>query len=252
MCSVVDLFFVHSKQSHVARGVENLPDMAPSEATPRTRLHMRLLGVAFPITSYMLQISQGIALYPLKRPLSHSFRVPHKKGRQKEFDDFLSFLVAFRSLFLTLLSLFSSFFARLLLQHTVGHLGGIASQCRYYTNKMGCCIKTVTIEWVTKLAPAVKLTWEFAKGGAKRIVRFWGGGGKRTIKHPVQNQFWRPQKVGFVWSVPVSSKENDIARTKGGGNRIISGGVQNRFWGGDLWYVYPSPEFSPPPLLFSG
>ena len=49
-------------------------------------------------------------------------------------------------------------------------------------------------------------------GGAKRIVRFWGGGGgKRTIKHPLQNQFWRPQWDLFVWSVPVSSKENDIA-----------------------------------------
>ena len=47
-------------------------------------------------------------------------------------------------------------------------------------------------------------------GGAKRIVAILGGG-KRTIKHPLQNQFWRPQKVGFVWSVPVSSKENDIA-----------------------------------------
>ena len=33
---------------------------------------------------------------------------------------------------------------------------------------------------------------------------------------------------------------------KGGGNRIISGGVQNRFWGGDLWYGFLSPEFSPP------
>ena len=48
------------------------------------------------------------------------------------------------------------------------------------------------------------------RGGQKRIVRFWGGG-KRTIKQPLQNQFWRPQKVGFVWSVPVSSKENNIA-----------------------------------------
>ena len=56
--------------------------------------------------------------------------------------------------------------------------------------------------------------------------------------------------MGFVWSVSVSSKENDIASTKGGGNRIISGGVQNRFWGGDLWYVFPSPEFSPPPFVF--
>ena len=49
-------------------------------------------------------------------------------------------------------------------------------------------------------------------GGAKRIVRFWGGGGKRTIKPPPPKPvFWRPQKVGFDWSVPISSKENDIA-----------------------------------------
>ena len=54
--------------------------------------------------------------------------------------------------------------------------------------------------------------WEFAKGGGrKRSVRFGGGGGKRTIKCPLQTQLWRPQKVGFVWSVPVSCKENDIA-----------------------------------------
>ena len=53
-------------------------------------------------------------------------------------------------------------------------------------------------------------SWEFAKGGGQNVsCDFWGG--KRTIKHPLQNQFWRPQKVGFVWSVPVSSKENDIA-----------------------------------------
>ena len=49
-------------------------------------------------------------------------------------------------------------------------------------------------------------------GGGKTYRAIWGGGGgKRTIKHPLQNQFWRPQKVGFVWSVSVSSKENDIA-----------------------------------------
>ena len=38
-------------------------------------------------------------------------------------------------------------------------------------------------------------------GGAKRIVRLLGG--KRTIGCPLGNRFWRPQKVGFVWSVPV-------------------------------------------------
>ena len=58
-------------------------------------------------------------------------------------------------------------------------------------------------------------SWDTAKGGgAKRIVRFlgWGGGEtKRTIECALQNQFWRAPKVGFVWSVPVPSKENDIA-----------------------------------------
>ena len=51
------------------------------------------------------------------------------------------------------------------------------------------------------------------KGGGGNVSCDFGGGGggKRTIKHPLQNQFWRPQKVGFVWSLPVSSKENDIA-----------------------------------------
>ena len=52
------------------------------------------------------------------------------------------------------------------------------------------------------------------------------GGGNRTL----QNQFWGPQKVGFAWSVPVSSKENNRAKTSGGGKRIIGGVVQNRFW----------------------
>ena len=76
------------------------------------------------------------------------------------------------------------------------------------------------------------------------------GGGKRTIEHTLQNQFWRSQKVGFAWSVPDSSKENNRAKTNGGGKRIIGGGVQNRFWEGVLWYVFPSPEFSTP-LCFS-
>ena len=57
--------------------------------------------------------------------------------------------------------------------------------------------------------------------------------------------------MGFAWSVPVSSKENNRAKTNGGGKRIIGGGVQNCFWEGVLWYVFPSPEFSNPPLFFS-
>ena len=81
-------------------------------------------------------------------------------------------------------------------------------------------------------------------------MRFWGG--KRTIECPLQNHFWRPQKVGFVWSVPVSSKGVTWReQIGGGGERIISGGVQNCFRGGVLWYVFPSPEFSTPPLFLS-
>ena len=49
-------------------------------------------------------------------------------------------------------------------------------------------------------------------GGGKTyraILR--GGGRKHTVERSLQNQFWMPQKVGLVWSVPVSSKENDRA-----------------------------------------
>ena len=49
------------------------------------------------------------------------------------------------------------------------------------------------------------------KGVGKTHRAILGRVGKRTIKCPLQTQFWRPQKVGFVWSVPVSSKENNIA-----------------------------------------
>ena len=57
--------------------------------------------------------------------------------------------------------------------------------------------------------------------------------------------------MGFAWSVPVSSKENNRAKTNGGwGERYHRWGVQNRFWEGVVWYVFPSPEFSIP-LCFS-
>ena len=53
-------------------------------------------------------------------------------------------------------------------------------------------------------------SWGTANGGAKRIVRCWGGG-KRTIECALQNRFWRAQKAGLVWSVHVPSKQDDIA-----------------------------------------
>ena len=51
-------------------------------------------------------------------------------------------------------------------------------------------------------------------------VSFDFGGGKRTIECALQNQFWRPEKAGFAWSVPVSSKENNRAKTNGGGENV--------------------------------
>ena len=67
------------------------------------------------------------------------------------------------------------------------------------------------------------------------------GGGKRTIERALQNQFWRPQKVGFAWSVPVSSKENNRAKTNGGGKRIIGGGGQKPFLGRGFMVCFPLP-----------
>ena len=92
-----------------------------------------------------------------------------------------------------------------------------------------------------------EICWESASGGggAKRIVQFFGG--ERTIECPLQSQFWRHQKVGFVWSVPVFSKAG--REQTGGGNVSEVGGSKTVFWGGVLWYVFPSPECSPPPFF---
>ena len=51
---------------------------------------------------------------------------------------------------------------------------------------------------------------------ATKIVRFCGG--ETYYRAPPPKPFGRPQKVGFVRSVPVSSKENDMACTGGGAN----------------------------------
>ena len=82
-------------------------------------------------------------------------------------------------------------------------------------------------------------------GGGEAEKRQMGGqnvscdvgwrGGKRTLESALQNQFWRAQKVGLVWSVHVPSKEN---------------GVQKRFWEGLYGMFSPPLCFATPPLLF--
>ena len=75
-------------------------------------------------------------------------------------------------------------------------------------------------------------------GGQNLSCDFWGG--KRTIECPFQNQFWRPQKVGFDWSVPVSSKEM-TRHEQGGWKRIISGGGPKPFLGMGFMVCFPLP-----------
>ena len=89
------------------------------------------------------------------------------------------------------------------------------------------------------------------------------GGGPKVPRNFVPGNFfflilggfspcdWRPQKVKFACSAPVSSKENNRAKTNGGETYHRWGGSKTVLGKGVLWYVFPSPEFSIPPLFFS-
>ena len=52
--------------------------------------------------------------------------------------------------------------------------------------------------------------------------------------------------MGFAWSEPVSSEENNRAKTNGG---IIGGGLQIRF-GKGFYGMFPPPLSFPPPFVF--
>ena len=64
------------------------------------------------------------------------------------------------------------------------------------------------------------LCWAAAEGGGENVSRELGGGGKRTAECALQNHFWRPQKLGLVWSVPLSFKGNDRESPKKGGGNV--------------------------------
>ena len=101
----------------------------------------------------------------------------------------------------------------------------------------------------------VKLSSEIGqrqRGGGKTYRVIWGGGGgKRTAERALQNHLWRPQKLGLVWSVPLSFKGNDReSPKKGGGKTYRRGGGPKTFLGRgfsqNLRYVFHPPEFSTP------
>ena len=87
-------------------------------------------------------------------------------------------------------------------------------------------------------------------GGGGKTYR----GGKRTIDCPLQNQFWRPQKVGFVWSVPVSCNFplTGCEQAGGGGETYHrwGGGSKPVFWGRGFMVCLPFPSVFHPPLFF--
>ena len=61
--------------------------------------------------------------------------------------------------------------------------------------------------------------------------------------------FWRPQKLGLVWSVPLSTfKGNDRESPKRGGGTYRRWGALRLFWGGLLRVCSPPPPrvFDPP------
>ena len=54
--------------------------------------------------------------------------------------------------------------------------------------------------------PRVVVFGEFELGNRAIL-----GGEERTTERTLQNWFWKAQKMGLVWSVPLPSKENDRA-----------------------------------------
>ena len=95
------------------------------------------------------------------------------------------------------------------------------------------------------------------RGGAKRIVRFWGPRGKTYHRARPPKPVLEASESGILSGLcrfpQKKKKENNRAKTngRGGGGRIMGGGGSKTVSGkGVLWYVFPSPEFSTP-LCFS-
>ena len=91
--------------------------------------------------------------------------------------------------------------------------------------------------------------------GGGKTYRVNLGGRKRTAECALQNHFWRPQKLGLVWSVPLSfNKGNDRESPKRGGKTYRRWGFKNGknvFGEGFLRRIYgmfSTPLSFPPPL----
>ena len=83
-------------------------------------------------------------------------------------------------------------------------------------------------------------------GGGNVSCDFGGGGGTYHRVRPPKPVLEASESGICLVCAGFQQGENK----RGGGKRIIGRGSKNRFWEGVLWYVFPSPEFSPP-LFFS-
>ena len=91
------------------------------------------------------------------------------------------------------------------------------------------------------------------KGGGKTYRAIFGGGGKSYHKAPPPKPvFGGLRKWDLSGLCPFPLRRMTLREQRGGGKSYHKwGGPKPFFWGGDLWYVFPSPEFPPPPLFSS-
>ena len=98
-----------------------------------------------------------------------------------------------------------------------------------------------------------RFCWAAAEGGGQNVSREFGGGGERTAEGALQNHSWRPQKLGLVWSVPLSyiREMTESCQKKGGGERTVGGRSKNVF-GEGFYGMFSTPlSFPPPPRPLS-
>ena len=92
------------------------------------------------------------------------------------------------------------------------------------------------------------LSWEFAKGGQNVSCDF--GGENVPYSTPSKTSFGGLIKLDLSGLCRFPLRRMTLREQRGGGKSYHKwGGSKTVFGGGDLWYVFPSPEF-PPPLVF--
>ena len=91
---------------------------------------------------------------------------------------------------------------------------------------------------------------EIANGGAKRIVRLGGGGGKRTIECPLQNHFGGLRKWDLSGLCPFPPKNMTWREQIGGKAYHKWGGGSKTVFGEGFYGMFSPPQSFFPPFVF--